>query len=514
MHKKPIQNLLALLLGALLTLGYAPFSYSIVVPIALTAIFYIWLKLVDKKQAAWLGFSFGLGWFGAGISWVHVSIADFGGLPLIGSLTLMALLVSYLALFPALIFYCSTRYSQAWLQPFALAAFWVFFEWIRSWFLSGFPWLSLGYSQLDSLFTGWFPIAGETGVTFILVLSSALCAQVMCRSFNQSAFVITKESSFLLIVIISSLLVNRLEFSEVESEKVSIAMVQGNIEQELRWVPEQDIPTMKKYLYMTRELWHNQIIIWPEAAVPRLEPLALDYLTQVDDEAFSSDTGLVTGIANYNFTTTEAHNALIVLGKFNSAQTEPQYQYLHQNRYAKHHLLPIGEFIPLESWLRGLAPIFDLPMSSFSRGDYEQASLLVNNYRLLSAICFEIAFPRQIRANLRSNTDFILTVSNDAWFGASHGPAQHLEIAQVRAAEFGIPVLRATNNGITAFIDHRGKVIKRAPQFEAASIETELARVGGITPYRWYGDWPLWVLVSVIFMVVGLSYTRRSQSAN
>lgn len=500
--------LLSIVLGALLTLGYAPFSFSIIVPLVLVAVFYIWLMVDDKKQAFTLGFSFGLGWFGAGVSWVHVSIADFGGLPLIGSLALMALLVGYLALFPAAIFYCASRFSHNALKPFALAAFWVLFEWLRSWFLSGFPWLSLGYSQLYGLFSGWFAIIGETGVTFVVVLSGALCAQIIRKGFTEKAFTINKESCFLGIVIIASLLVGRLNFSEATQEKVSIAMVQGNIEQELRWVPEQDIPTMKKYLHMSRELWHNQIIIWPEAAIPRLEPLALDYLSQVDDEAFSSNTGLVTGIVNYNFTTTEAHNNLIVLGKYNDQQTEQQYQYLHQNRYAKHHLLPIGEFIPMESWLRGLAPIFDLPMSSFSRGDYEQASLLVNNYRLLSAICFEIAFPRQIRANLRSDTDFILTVSNDAWFGTSHGPAQHLEIAQIRAAEFGIPVLRATNNGITAFIDHKGQIIKRAPQFEATSIETELASVTGVTPYRWYGDWPLWGIVTMIFILVGRNKFR------
>jgi apolipoprotein N-acyltransferase len=162
-------------------------------------------------------------------------------------------------------------------------------------------------------------------------------------------------------------------------------------------------------------------------------------------------------------------------------------------------LLPIGEFIPLEDWIRGLAPIFDLPMSSFSRGDYQQDNIQAKGYHFAPAICFEIAFPKQISANLYYNTDFIITVSNDAWFGGSHGPAQHLEIAQARAKEFGLPVLRATNNGITAFIDHRGHIQSRLPQFEAAVLSDNIQQVKGYTPYRSFGDWPIWFLSMVLF---------------
>ena len=161
----------------------------------------------------------------------------------------------------------------------------------------------------------------------------------------------------------------------------------------MRWVPEQDVPTMEKYLRLTESLWDNDIILWPEAAVPKLEPLAQEYLQYVDQLAYESNTGLITGIVNYNFETSDAYNSLLVPGKTNAEQNATEYQYFHANRYSKHHLLPVGEFIPLEDWIRGLAPIFDLLMSSFTRGDYEQENLLVNGYRFLPAICFEIAFP-------------------------------------------------------------------------------------------------------------------------
>jgi apolipoprotein N-acyltransferase len=208
---------------------------------------------------------------------------------------------------------------------------------------------------------------------------------------------------------------------------------------------------------------------------------------------------------NYNFETKEAYNSLIGLGKklrYDTSSDEKSrghYRYLHGNRFAKHHLLPIGEFIPLENWIRGLAPIFDLPMSSFSRGDYKQDNLQAKGYYFAPAICFEIAFPRQISANLYYNTDFIITVSNDAWFGGSHGPAQHLEIAQARAKEFGLPVLRSTNNGITAFIDHQGQIQSRLPQFEAAVLSDVIQQVKGYTIYRSFGDWPIWCLSLIMF---------------
>jgi apolipoprotein N-acyltransferase len=279
-----------------------------------------------------------------------------------------------------------------------------------------------------------------------------------------------------------------------------VAMVQGNIPQSLRWVPEQDASTMQTYLELTETVWNNDLIIWPEAAVPKLEPLAQPYLTQLNERAFTENTALITGIVNFNWETDEAWNNLIVLGKKTPDAAYPDYQYFHNNRFSKHHLLPVGEFVPFESLLRPLAPIFDLPMSSFSRGDFQQQNLVANGINLAPAICFEIAFPRQVTANINSDTDMIITVSNDAWFGNSHGPAQHLQIAQMRALELGRPVLRATNNGITAFIDHKGRINGRLPQFESANISAPVTSTKGFTPYYHLQDFGVWFLVLVLFI--------------
>lgn len=495
-----LKLLLATLSGALLTLAYAPFSFWFVTFISLICFIYL-LSHSLPKQGFKLGFAFGLGWFGAGISWVHVSISDFGGIPLVGSIALMLLLSSYLALFPALSGYLVTKYFTHKLWPMALPFIWLFIEWLRSWFLTGFPWLSLGYSQIQGPLAGWFPVIGEFGVSGLTVLISAsLAVWLANKNWLPSVIIVT-------VLFVSGIALNQYQWAKPTGESARIAMVQGNIEQALRWTPEQDQPTMEKYKNMTADHWTSDVVIWPEAAIPKLEPVATDYLIALDNLAAQTQTGLITGIVNYNFETREAYNNLIGLGQKHSDETNinhtprGQYRYFHANRFAKHHLLPIGEFIPLEDWIRGLAPIFDLPMSSFTRGDYQQANLEAKGFHFAPAICFEIAFPRQISANLYYNTDFIITVSNDAWFGGSHGPAQHLEIAQARAKEFGLPVLRATNNGITAFIDHQGQIQSRLPQFEAAVLSDNIQQVKGYTLYRSIGDWPIWCLSLMMFGV-------------
>jgi apolipoprotein N-acyltransferase len=503
--------ILACLSGVLLTFAYAPFSFWLLTIIGLTSFVYL-LTQSQKHQGFKLGFAFGLGWFGAGISWVHVSIADFGGIPLVGSLGLMFLLSAYLALFPAFTCYFLTKFFAIRLWPLSLPFIWLFAEWTRSWLFTGFPWLSLGYSQISSVFSGWFPIVGEFGVTgLVVLLCTALATWLPAKKWSASLLL-------LIVLSLSGWVLDEYQWAKPSGQNVKIAMVQGNIEQALRWTPEQDKPTMDKYLNMTADHWHNDVLIWPEAAIPMLEPLAEDYLRNLDTLAATSKTGLITGIVNYNFETREVFNNLIGLGLKeapNLAAPEAEketghYRYFHGNRFAKHHLLPIGEFIPLEDWLRNLAPIFDLPMSSFSRGDYQQANIRVKGYHFAPAICFEIAFPRQISANLYFNTDFIITVSNDAWFGGSHGPAQHLEIAQVRAKEFGLPVLRATNNGISAFIDHRGQIQSRLPQFKAAVLSDHIQQVQGFTPYRIWSDWPIWCLSIIAFVFASWQNKKMS----
>ncbi|MGL1958392.1 MAG: apolipoprotein N-acyltransferase [Colwellia sp.] len=493
--------------GLSLVFAYAPFSQwwlTLTIPIVFLSV----INNTSPKQAFGYSLFFAFGWFASGISWVHVSIDQFGGLPLVISLLLMLLLCLYLAFFPALAAYLTARLStnkqfNLWLLP----PLWLFCEYLRSVVLTGFPWLSLGYSQIDSPLAFFAPVIGEVGLTTLVLFINIALYQLFSPFFINSA-TSNKQQYFSLFFLIGiSILTSVLSqqsWTKFTDKKVKLALIQGNIAQSLKWSPEQEWPTMLKYLDLTRVNYDADIIVWPESAVPVLEPTAQDYLTMVNQSALLNESSIITGIQNYNFETKKYFNGLVVLGKKNK-NDEHGYYYNSSNRYYKHHLLPIGEFVPFQSIMRPIAPLFNLPMSSFSEGNYVQPNIMANGFAVLPLICFEIAFPKQLAANITPRTDLILTVSNDAWFGDSHGPHQHLEIARMRALEFGKPVMRSTNNGITAVIDHLGNVVASIPQFEEAVLKTELNLVTGQTPYSQWSNLILWLLIFIPLLVVKCS---------
>jgi len=517
---------LSFLSGLSLVFAYAPFSQwwlALIIPA-------IWFKTIDKssiKMATKQGFFFGLGWFGSGISWVHVSIDQFGGLPLIVSLLLMLLLCLYLALFPALACYLSARFSPPFTAPSAcssskkpqlnlwlLPAFWLISEYCRSIFLTGFPWLSLGYSQIDGPLSVFAPIIGEIGISclvlFISVLLYKLLHKLVFRLNNQSSTTNKRYAFSLLMIGIISISLQNITWVNPTEKTIKVALIQANIAQDLKWAPEQEWPTMLKFLTLTRENHDADLIIWPESAVPSLEPAVQDYLATVNSSANLNNSAIITGILTYDNKINEYYNALIVLGNKYQEDQVGSYFYNHSNRYYKNHLLPIGEFVPFGDLLRPLAPFFNLPQSSFSRGQYVQPNLIANGLNVLPLICFEIAFPRQLSANLTTETDLLLTVSNDAWFGNSHGPHQHLEIARMRALEFGRPLLRSTNNGITAVVDHQGNIIKQIPQFEEAVLRAEVELVTGTTPYAKFGTFINW-LIPLLILLINFIISRKTK---
>ena len=487
------KNLLSLVAGLSLVFAYAPFSLWWLPFISIPLWFNV-LTDCTPKEAKKQGFIFGFGWFASGISWVHVAIDQFGGLPLVVSILLMLLLCFYLAIFPALASYLSAKLSvnkrvNLWL----LSSFWLVTEYLRGTLLTGFPWLSLGYTQIDSPLAILAPIIGEVGLNSIVLLLCIAIFKIIKRVQVISA------GSLVFFTIISCFIANNFTSIFPTDKVVKVALVQGNIKQEIKWSPEQEWPTMLKYLDLTRVNYDADIIVWPESAITALEPMAQDFLTMANKSSALQNSAIITGILNYNFETKEYFNNLVVLGKKHSADTEGDYAYNHSNRYSKYHLLPIGEFVPFQEWLRPIAPLFNLPQSSFSAGDYIQPNLIAKDINILPLICFEIAFPAQLTANLLNDTDMILTVSNDSWFGDSHGPHQHLDIARMRALEFGRPLLRSTNNGMTAAIDHNGKVIASIPQFTETVLRAEMTLVNGQTPYSKWGQYIQWLIPLLTF---------------
>ncbi|NVD07260.1 apolipoprotein N-acyltransferase [Vibrio sp. JPW-9-11-11] len=486
--KRPLA---AVFVGASTTLAFAPFS---VWPLAVLSPLLLLLLIHRQtpKQALAVGYAWGLGQFATGISWVHVSIDNFGGMPKIASLLLMALLVGYLALYSA--FYCwslnrffPVSNRTRWLL--AAPALWLIFDWLRGWVMTGFPWLWLGYSQIDSPLGRFAPIGGVELVTLLVLMSAAALGYGLLHK-RWSTLIIPA------VIIATGFGLTTAQWVVPDTGQVTkIALIQGNIPQAIKWKPSQRWPTIMKYTDLTRENWDADIIIWPEAAIPAFEFEISSYLHNLDSAAAMNHSAVITGIVNQS-EDKKFYNSILTLG----SKAQPGYRYDMEERYHKHHLLPFGEFVPFESILRPLAPLFNLPMSSFSRGEFVQPNIEANGKHMAPALCYEIIFNEQVRQNIDDDTDFILTLSNDAWFGRSIGPLQHMEIARMRALEFGKPVIRSTNNGVTAITDHLGNIIAQVPQFETHVLRAEVTSTQGHTPYYTWGSWPLyvWVLLSLL----------------
>lgn len=480
--------LMAAFAGALATLAFAPFQYW---PLAILspAVLFFLLHRLPVKPAIVTGFFWGVGQFATGISWVHVSIDNFGGLPKIASIGLMILLVSYLALYPALFAGLLNRFFPTGKVRYLLAipSLWLLCDLARGWVFTGLPWLWLGYSQIDSPLAAYAPLGGVGMVSFVTVFVAAMLT--LTAITRQWPWLLASIAPFILALGLSAI-----DWVKPNPDSsTSFALIQGNIDQERKWLPSQRWPTIMKYMDLSRANWDADIVIWPEAAIPAVEREMTSFISNVDAAARMNESALLTGIINVK--NGKYFNSVLPLGD----TRDGEYDYRTQHRYNKHHLLLFGEFVPFEDILRPLAPLFNLPMSSFSRGEYIQSNMVAKGRKLAPALCYEIIFGEQVRQNITEDTDFILTLSNDAWFGNSIGPLQHMEIARMRALETGKPVIRSTNNGVTAITDYKGKIIAKVPQFETHVLRATVSSTTGLTPYTQYGSWPL-----IGFIVIGL----------
>jgi apolipoprotein N-acyltransferase len=503
---------MAFIAGASTALSFAPYEMWAIFPLALS--FALWQShTLTAKQSLYYWLSFGFGCFAIGISWVHVSIDTFGGMPIAVSITLMALLALYLAIYPAICGYLLSKLSRTakhTLNPYLtylglFPALWVLTEWLRGWVLTGFPWIWAGYSQTLGPLSEFASFIGALGLSFVVALVAG------------SLLLLSQKRIIPILLILPTLallawVAPQLNPISTSGKSVKVALVQGNIAQSMKWEPDALWPTMLKYMDLTRSQFDDassvDIIIWPEAAIPAPEAMVEDFLINANQVANINNTAIITGIISHQ--QKDFYNSLIVLGNHHLKQQQSaDYVIDGSNEYKKHHLLPIGEFVPLGDLLRPIAPFFNLPMSSFQRGGYTQANLTALGYHIAPAICYEIVFPEQVRASVTDETDMLLTVSNDAWFGASNGPLQHMEIAQMRAIEMGKPLLRATNNGITAVVDPHGRITDAIPQFETGVLVTNVALYQGETWFRKIGQFPLLILCSLLLLLGVRNYLRK-----
>ncbi len=484
-------DLLATACGALITLSLAPFDFW---PCGLLGLALLQRLLdgISPARAAWRGWCFGAGLFLSGASWLYVSIHDFGGASLILASILSGGFCLLLALMHAMSGYGYARWIRGakfgrWL---GFAAWWALWEWVAYWLFTGFPWLYAGYAHLTTPISGWAPIGGIYTLSFIVALSAAGLSLLFGKrspSAQPDADSSSAEKKWIPIAIatlpwLAGFALQNIAWTQPQGESIRVALVQANIPQSVKWDPEFFRETLDIYHELSTPLWRdNDIVFWPEAAVPAFYEHAKPFFDANAAAASRYHHALISGVP-YRSAQGEVFNSAIAIGNGSGI-------------YHKQHLVPFGEYVPLEKYLRGLIDFFDLPMSNFQAGSAGQAPLQAAGLTFAPFICYEVVYGDLVR---HARADVLLTLSNDAWFGRSIGPLQHLRMVQMRALEMGRPFVRATSNGVTALIDARGNITARIPQFERSVLTGNIQGYTGLTPFARFGSWPILLLCVAI----------------
>jgi len=491
------------LLGALSVLGFAPFYIYAVPLVTLATLFYLWQHAGSKRAAFLIGFSFGLGLFGFGASWVYVSLHDFGMMPLPMAVLATFLFCAFLALFPGLSGWLQAALKGAspkttWRLLALMPASFVLYEWTLGWLFTGFPWLTLGYSQAPSSpLAGYAPLLGVYGVSALLLISAGLLAYAYHAWRKLSGHVWMALASLLLLWFIGAALQN-VAWTEANGKPLSVSLLQGNIPQDIKWREDRLSTTLASY----RELVLNsksQLILLPETAIPQfLDNVSPDYLELLAQHARQQGSDIILGLPERDFVKRTYYNSVISLG------TSPA------QSYRKQHLVPFGEFVPLKPLFGPIIALMQIPLGDFARGEPTQKPLAVAGQQVAMNICYEDVFGEEIIRQL-PQASLLVNVSNDAWFGDSIAPRQHLQIAQMRALETGRYMLRATNTGVTAIVNEKGHILKQAPMFHAAVLNGTAQGMRGSTPYVRWGNAAFLALLGGAFVLAIVLRQRSSR---
>ncbi|SJM95338.1 Apolipoprotein N-acyltransferase [Crenothrix polyspora] len=478
-------ELLALLYGILFTLAFAPFDYPYLSIIALSCLFASWQQ-VTPKRAMLRAYLFGLGSFGLGVSWVYVSIHDYGYVSVTISALLTMIFVAVWALFPMLVGYLSTAVSpKSSVRLLITPALWMLIEYLRGHlFLNGFPWLLCAYPQLETPLAGYVPVFGVYGTGFIVTSTAAMIAALIIHKHRVWLF-----SGAIAIIWAIGFLLKSFTWTHSIGDPVNVALIQGNIEQDQKWLPENKIKTLGLYQSLTEQHWGTPIIIWPETSVPAFySEINEAFLQPLSQSAAQQHSDVVASLPLDDNTLNEYYNAVLTLGK--------------ENRfYRKTHLLPFGEYLPWQPVSGFVLKLIGLKLGNFTPGQLNQPLLKAGGYAFTTSICYEDAFGDLAINNLQ-NAAYLVNVTNDAWFGHSIEPHQHMQIARMRALETGRFLLRATNTGITGIVDPKGKLIKQAQPFTTTVLTGAIIPMNGLTPYAKIGDKP--ILYSLLVLLFGV----------
>jgi len=482
--------------GAFSVLAFAPFNLWWLAPLTLSFLFHTWLKKPEQRGLS--GFAFGLGLFLFGVHWIYISLHDHGEMPAILAGLCLLSFSAFVALMPALagigskISGRNPNYLTAFL---ALPTSWTLIEWSRTWFCTGFPWLAMGYSQVpNSPLAGWIPILGVYGASLLCAILAGGIAYLSLNIKDIKAW--SSLVGMAICLFVSGALLQHITWTRGIGQPTSVAILQGNISQDDKFDPAHIDEGMQRYAKLAQNN-HSSLIVMPESAIPvLLSDVRSEYMDGLRDVAIRNHGDILLGVFDEP-KPGEIHNTMMSLGVSPS-------QY-----YQKHHLVPFGEFIPLESVIGPMMGfVLKMPIGSQSIGPLGQAVMNVAGQKIGMDICYEDAFGEEIITAL-PEASLLINVSNDAWFGTSMGPEQHLQMAQTRALETGRPMVRATSTGVSAFISADGRIIARAPKGEIVVIESPIQGREGSTPFVQQGNLGLVILCLIGYLIAGLINTKK-----
>lgn len=479
---------LALVCGLVTVLAFAPFNAYPLIVVTLAALFWL-VDAASPGRAFWRGLLFGIGEFGFGLYWLYISIHVVSGAPVWATMLVIVALVLAMALYGAIA--CALAVwilprARVWRWVLLLPGLWVLLEWLRGWVLSGFPWLSLGYSQIDSVLKGYAPLFGVYGISLAAALSAGLLLSLIA---SPGWRVRGLAVAVLAAVWVAGGVLTGMSWTRASGAPVQFSLVQGDIPQSLKWDPQEYRVTLERYQRLTAMHWASRVIIWPEAAIPAYaDEVRKDYLDPLEKTAHAHGTDMLIGILTENLANGDAYNSVISLGG-------------HDGVYDKRHLVPMAEYFPAPAWVTRWLEDHNLPYASFTPGAPRQPLLRVAGYPVATSICYEDAFGSEIMQDL-PEAAFLVNVTNDAWFGESIALPQHFEISRMRALEAGRYLLRTTNTGITAVVNPHGTVMRRLPEDAVGVLTAEVSPYAGSTPYVRWGNRVV-VIAGLLLVVAG-----------
>jgi apolipoprotein N-acyltransferase len=500
------QRLAALLAGAVLTAAFAPHNLWGLAVLAPAALLLLWRWAPTPREGAWLGWLFGIGLYATGTWWLYISIRVIGQAPILIALLVMGALVLLMAAYQAGLGYVVVR----WLQPRTVSgtllkvpAAWVIVEWWRGWFVSGFPWLSLGYSQTDTWLAGLAPVGGVHLISVALLISAGALVLLLRDGAPWRPVALVA----LVLPWTAGLALRNVQWTQPRGEALSVAILQGAIPQELKWLDSKSNQQkiLDEYASLHDSALGARLIVWPESALPDLANYYSNYLGSVWSSARRHGSAVLMGVmrAEQRSRGEEpvAFNSVLALDV-----DDPAF-------YDKRHLVPFGEYFPVPQIVRDWLRLMNLPHLDFMPGAANQPPMKLAGEAVAVSICYEDAYPRQLR-DAMARSSLLATVTNDAWFGRSGARYQHLQIARMLAIESRRYLLRAANDGVSAVIDPSGRVVRSAPEFKAAVLRGTVQPRTGMTSYLRFGDWPILGLAAFVMLLsaVALLKTRANTS--